>query len=318
MKTAILILNYNNPTDTINCIESVLKFNTSLVKFYVVDNASTAVGCVESIDAWMKVKFDTDYIKITESKKSSTALPLATFILAEKNDGYATGNNVGLKFIFEDPEVENILVLNNDILFIEDIIPQLISKLKILPNAAVVSPLLLKKNGIDIDYNCAREDVNIPTLSLDLLTLKKRVFPFQKKSRDKKLILKNKPELLDLDHCEIQLPSGSCMLLNAIFFNNIKGFDPKTFLYYEENILYSKICDNGKKAYLIPNLKCIHLGGSTISKHRRRYEFDKKCDRSAWIYVNDYANTSIINKFLFNTCFNIYNTIRFIIYKIKG
>ncbi|RZJ77453.1 MAG: glycosyltransferase family 2 protein [Flavobacterium sp.] len=318
MQTAVLILNYNNPTDTINCIESVLKYNTTHVKFVVVDNASPAADCVDIIDAWMKEKFDTDYKKFSELEEVDVPLPLATFILTKQNHGYAQGNNAGLRFIFNDQEVENVLVLNNDILFIADIIPQLVKSLYTLPNAAVVSPLLLKKNGIDIDYNCARKDVDITTLSINFLTLKKRLFTFQKKFKDNTLLLKTDPDLLESENCEIQLPSGACMLFNAKFFESIEGFDPSTFLYYEENILHSKISKRGMKAYLIPKLRCIHLGASTISKHKRRYEFDKKCDRSAWVYVNRYANVPILQKLFFNSCFNIYSMNRYIIHKLKN
>lgn len=40
---------------------------------------------------------------------------------------------------------------------------------------------------------------------------------------------------------EIELPSGSCMLFNKSFFQSIGSFDPNTFLYCEEDILYAKI-----------------------------------------------------------------------------
>ena len=37
----IVILNYNNAGYTLDCIESILKFNTAAVTIVVVDNAST-------------------------------------------------------------------------------------------------------------------------------------------------------------------------------------------------------------------------------------------------------------------------------------
>ena len=38
MSTAVVILNYNNSEDTINCIKSVEENNTADVKYVVVDN----------------------------------------------------------------------------------------------------------------------------------------------------------------------------------------------------------------------------------------------------------------------------------------
>ena len=46
--TALIILNFNNYKDTINCIESVEKYNSAPIKIIVVDNASTAPGASEA------------------------------------------------------------------------------------------------------------------------------------------------------------------------------------------------------------------------------------------------------------------------------
>ena len=43
---------------------------------------------------------------------------------------------------------------------------------------------------------------------------------------------------------DIELPSGSCMMFNAEALRIIGGFDPNTFLYYEEDILYKKLKAN--------------------------------------------------------------------------
>ena len=47
--TALIILNFNNYEDTINCIESVEKYNTAPVKLIIVDNASTRGGASEAL-----------------------------------------------------------------------------------------------------------------------------------------------------------------------------------------------------------------------------------------------------------------------------
>ena len=47
--TALIILNFNNYKDTINCIESVEKYNTAPIKLIIVDNASTALGASEAL-----------------------------------------------------------------------------------------------------------------------------------------------------------------------------------------------------------------------------------------------------------------------------
>ena len=47
----------------------------------------------------------------------------------------------------------------------------------------------------------------------------------------------------------------------------LEGFDPNTFLYFEENILWEKIKRLGKFNYVDTSLRCIHLGASTTSKY---------------------------------------------------
>lgn len=43
-------MNYNNSYDTINCIKSVLNYNTYPVKFIVVDNGSPNLNVIEELD----------------------------------------------------------------------------------------------------------------------------------------------------------------------------------------------------------------------------------------------------------------------------
>lgn len=53
------------------------------------------------------------------------------------------------------------MILNNDILFVEDIIPGLSGLLSSLPNCGIVSPLLYKKGMKEFDLNCARLDIGM-------------------------------------------------------------------------------------------------------------------------------------------------------------
>ena len=61
----------------------------------------------------------------------------------------------------------------------------------------------------------------------------------------------------------VELPSGSCMMCDKELFRKIGSFDPNTFLYYEENILWEKIRPLGLHNYLDKHISCIHLGAAT-------------------------------------------------------
>ncbi|MGR3741273.1 glycosyltransferase family 2 protein [Companilactobacillus sp. DQM5] len=98
-KVSIIVLNYNNALDTINCLKKLRKINYKNYKVIVVDNHSTD----ESLSKIEKA-IDKEYL-----------------IKSPVNGGYAKGNNLGIKYALEINS-DYICVLNNDV----DITPNLI------------------------------------------------------------------------------------------------------------------------------------------------------------------------------------------------
>ncbi|MDE6654652.1 MAG: glycosyltransferase, partial [Muribaculaceae bacterium] len=142
-KTCVVILTYNNSSDTLNCIRSVLEFNSAPVKFIVIDNGSDNDERKSELKEEMAGLFGDGLTIMTDADcEASGRLSVATLLLSSTNNGYASGNNKGLHLTFRDDEIDNVLILNNDILFVEDIIPRLLKHLADTPDAAIVSPLL--------------------------------------------------------------------------------------------------------------------------------------------------------------------------------
>jgi len=94
MKLAVIILNWNGKTDTLACLKSLGQFSRSKYEIIVVDNGSTD-GSVRAI---------------------SCSFPEVTLIQARTNLGYAGGNNLGIRRALSNPQIEFILILNNDTL----------------------------------------------------------------------------------------------------------------------------------------------------------------------------------------------------------
>lgn len=293
--TAIVILNYNNYQDTINCIDSIVVYNTAEIKIFIVDNGSTDKECVPKLDSYLSKKFKDDYVKICYGKDRMFNSHKMTFIVSDSNDGYACGNNKALEYIRDVEDIKYILILNNDILFVQDIIPRLKKELDTLPKAAIVSPILLKKDRKSIDYECARRNANIWDIILQNVLLVLHI-----KSNNKKLyILKDDKMAVKAEAIRIELPSGSCMLLRKDFFFRIGCFDPNTFLYYEENILAKKIQSEKKYNYVIPDLKCIHLGARTTSKDYDDYNYFVRSYESQKYYVEHYSGACMCGKIIY-------------------
>lgn len=295
--TGIIILNYNNYEDTFNCVESIEKYNTAPIKYFVVDNASPREGVVEALNAFFQSSFSEQYKVVNSNETPPSSSPRMTFIINDNNGGYAQGNNFGLKFALKDNDIKNIMILNNDVLFVEDIIPSLNTDIQQLPYCGIVSPILYKKDLKGIDYNCARTSMTFRQAILLNISMGKPWFGIKKKIDEEQYILKQRPEAINEEYVEIDYPSGSCMMATKSLWKTIDGFDPNTFLYFEEAILHSKTSRIGKQNYLIPSLKCIHLGASSTSKSSSPKQ-TKLAYNSKRYYMLNYFKTSWLQNIL--------------------
>lgn len=295
--TGIVILNYNNFEDTFNCVESIEKYNTAPIKYFVVDNASPRNGVVEALDTRFKKDYSGRYLKIRSNDNYQGEYPSVTFIISDTNGGYAQGNNLGLRRAFNDPQISYIMILNNDVLFVEDIIPRLIEKVKILPQCGIVSPILYKKTLEGLDYNCGRTAMTFRHAFLLNLTMGKPWFGIKQMIDDEQYVLKQRPGAISEEYVKIDYPSGSCMFATKQLWKDIDGFDPNTFLFYEEAILFSKTKRIQKQNYLLPSLKCIHLGASSTSKSTSPKQ-TKLAFQSKKYYMLNYFKVNFFQKII--------------------
>lgn len=289
----IVILNYNNSVDTINCLKSVLNYMDYPFKIIVVDNGSTKKNVVEELKDFI-IGLKGNII----TSKYTCNLQQINLLLLPQNIGYACGNKEGLKLLYEDSDIKYIMILNNDIIFTSNIVCKLIDSLNINEDSFIVSPLLMKKDGVSIDYTCARNNYSIKEFFYCYLFKYGDWFGINRKIYKKNHIILSHPELLKQKMIKIEMPSGSCMVGKKVDFQNIDDFDPNTFLYCEENILAKKIEKIHKSSYLIPQLSCIHMGGATTSKSPSN--FIAKCSKQSIIYyMKHYSGIGTITFILF-------------------
>ncbi len=299
-KTALIILNFNNVEDTINCIESVEQFNSAPVKLVVVDNGSSRADAPAILHDYMQRRYGDHYIRLDDESAAAHkgSLPYATLLASATNDGYARGNNKGLQLVSTDNDIADVMILNNDILFVEDIIPTLIKSRDGIADCAIISPLLLKGDRKSIDYNCARRATRVR----DLIKTNFLHYLWRLRGREDedytgaRFLLRNRTAPLP-DRLEVDLPSGSCMLIDRNLFESIGRFDPGTFLYFEEDILHKKLSSVGKRNYIVPSLRCVHLGA--VSTSRRGTTFTLRANNlSERYYVKHFSGASRAVKWL--------------------
>lgn len=123
----VIVLNYNNCEDTIECLNGLQSFNAANValKLIVVDNAST----------------DNSVARL----KAALA-PNAMLVENPKNLGYAAGNNVGIKIALEDG-ADYICVLNNDTIIEENFICPCIEFLETDSSLGVIGPTIMEADN---------------------------------------------------------------------------------------------------------------------------------------------------------------------------
>lgn len=274
MKTGIVILNYNNAKDTIACLRSLYATTAAdKIRTIVVDNGSRK-EVVEQIKSFMD-----EYI------------PSATFLPLAKNLGYANGNNEGCKLLYADSEVDYIAILNNDTILLEDFVTPLRAAIENTPDAALVSPLLLRGDGKSIEHNCARRAPKLSELMAQWALLHRNWFGWITKINNRCSML---PERVNGQRVEVEIISGSCFMVKKSIFEALGGFDSGTFLYYEENILWEKIRVLGLKNYLDCSVRLIHLGAATTSTQATSLFVAKCLIDSTRYYIKEFKKAGLM------------------------
>ena len=128
-RVSIVILNWNNPDDTLACLHSVQALSYSNAFAVVVDNGSTD----DSLD------------------RIRRTFPHVTLIANDQNLGYAGGNNVGIRHaLAQDPKY--IFVLNNDTVLAPDTLTHLVREAEDEPNVGIVGPKMYFSDPPDMIF----------------------------------------------------------------------------------------------------------------------------------------------------------------------
>ena len=205
MKNGIVILNYNDSENTRLILEDIKNYKI-LDIIIVVDNKST--------DNSLKKlkKYESKKIKIVEAKE---------------NRGYAAGNNIGIKYLIEHFDVDNIIISNPDIIVSEDNIKKLVSDLK-NPNISVVAPNIKEPLSISRGWK-------LPTFLSELVAN----IPYFRRYEMSILSYPNKEYEDNLT--EVEVVKGCFFIIKKEALKSIDYFDENTFLYYEEIIMGKKL-----------------------------------------------------------------------------
>ncbi|MBV8117885.1 MAG: glycosyltransferase family 2 protein [Candidatus Eremiobacteraeota bacterium] len=112
-RVAAVVLNWNAWSDTIACVESLLRSSVVPDRIIICDNGSSD-GSVGRLVQWGRTQAGFVSFGSPAEALESLAEPTIALIELPRNGGYAYGNNAGMFYALERANAEYVWILNND------------------------------------------------------------------------------------------------------------------------------------------------------------------------------------------------------------
>ncbi len=290
-KIAIVILNYKNWQDTVECLMSVIDVTYRPYRIIVVDNDSQNSSLTHICD-YLKQQ-GKDYLLLTQEQSEVDEVVYHPLVLiqSKSNRGYAAGNNIGIRWAVRSND-DYIMILNNDTIVQRDFLEPLADFLNSHQDAAMVGPKILDSNG-RIDRNCARRR---PVLREYLFRfgLLKKLFP-----RNKWVLRHYYIGEYDFNAPrEVDVLAGSCMMIRSSIIQRMNYLDETTFLYLEEFILSEKLKNLHKKVFINPDSVITHKQGASVKNEPSLFIL-KKGIESFYYYLTKYRRVPSLVALIF-------------------
>lgn len=267
MNIAFIVLHYGAIEETYKCIKSIReKIDTELYKIIIVDNCSP----------------DNSYTELVEKYGEDKDIEI---IHNNENIGFARGNNVGYQRAKKKYSPDYIVLMNNDIILLQNNVFNKIKQLYEKYRFAVLGPLIVSGDG-RILSNPMRKSL----LTLDGVE--------RAKKRYKRLIRLNRVGLDNLYQNIMRIvhpyvPSisveerirnqldvglhGSFLVFSKEYIERFDGLDPRTFLYFEEDILYLHMLQENLHTLYTPEVCVFHSEDASTNavcaNSRKKNEF---------------------------------------------
>ena len=275
MKTGIIILNYNDYENTLKIIDMIKDYKC-LKKIIIVDNASTD-------DSF-------NHLKPLENNK-------ITIIKNKKNLGYAYGNNLGLKYLYEHG-FDYAIISNPDIIVEESVMEELISRMK-NSKVSFLGPKILEHGNIIKGWKT-------PSYLYELLSTMNYFHKYAKK------LITYKDSYYKDGLNEVDVIHGCFFIGRLKDFKKINYFDTNTFLYYEENILSYKAKKNNLGIYVDTSISVIHNLSLSVDKSLNKLKKYKILKDSMFYYETRYRKINIFKYILLRIVYYISYMVSFV------
>ena len=252
MRLSIVFLNYNTRDLTRQALNSVLAAAEGLTaEIFVVDNASVD-GSADMV---------------------AEEFPQVKLICNEANVGFAAGNNVALRQVTG----EYVLLINTDTIVRRDALRTMVEFLDAHPEAGACGCKILDPDGtLQLD---SRRGFPTPLAAFCKMSGLSRFFPKHP------LIAHYHMTYLDPEQtAEVEVLSGSCMMVRKAAMDQVGLLDEDYFMYGEDIDWCYRFYQAGWKSYYVPTTSIIHFRGESGRGVPLRILYRKS--RAMSIFVN--------------------------------
>ncbi|MDO8269804.1 MAG: glycosyltransferase [Candidatus Levybacteria bacterium] len=233
-----------------------MKYDASVIYVYY----NTPRELVQSVNSVLVAKKKLSLQIIIVNNDSPKKIPKELLknrkivIINNKNSGYGAGLNVGVK----SSKSEVLIFTNPDVVFFENSLHKLISKVK-EKKIGIVGPQMLDSHGNILPTISGESDLKSLLFATSFVNT---LFPKNRLSRDFWLtnVNRNKEKY-------VKIISGACMAIRRKVFEEVGGFDEQFFMYFEENDLCYRVRRVGYSILYYPSSKIFHaIGASSDDK----------------------------------------------------
>lgn len=307
-KVSIIILNWNGWKDAIECLESLYQITYPNYEVIVVDNGSEddsiqkikeyCEGKIEVESKFFEYLIENKPIKIIKYQREKAEAEVGKqleigdlpshkkliLIKNEKNDGFAEGNNVGVRYALKALNPAYILLLNNDTVVDPDFLGELVKvgesdeRIGIMGavNYYYDKPEKIWFSGGKINFwNGKVYNIGVNEI--------------EKEKSDK---------IREVDYV-----AGSCFCVTKEVIEKIGMLDHEYFVYWEEADWCVRALKAGYKVLNVPNAKIWHKVSSTSKKIVGFFEY--YYTRNTFLFMK--KHTTRIQFFSFILWFFVFN-----------
>ncbi|MHA4808700.1 glycosyltransferase family 2 protein [Flavitalea flava] len=266
----IIILNYRNWQDTIECLTSVFGLDYDHFRVIVIDNAS-GNDSIQHLVRWagnnttLRENFSFTQLDSRDlgHLTDPASFPLLTFIQNGKNEGFAGGNNVALRLL-KDPK-SLFWMLNPDITVEKNSLTELVNFAALHPERSITGVTLKFQAQKDKIHYYGGGRVNFNSATAVLIT---------------------KPE----DIPQLEYVSGGSLFTKVQALQDIGLFPEEYFLFWEETDWCYRARRLGYQVNVCTTAVCYDKVGTTIG---RGYLAEYYYTRNGLLFLSRYKRNRI-------------------------